>query len=96
MLRIDKLPLAEEDLINIWIYGCETWGSIQADTYADSIENTLNTLAHLPKKHRIRKNFRPPIRICHHISHMIIYMIEENSITIIRVLHKSMDTKQHI
>jgi len=22
MLRINKLPLAEEDLINIWIYGC--------------------------------------------------------------------------
>lgn len=96
MLRIDKLPLAEEDLIDIWIYGYETWGADQADTYADSIENTLNALIRSPKKHRLRKNFRPPIRISPHVSHMIIYEIEENSITIIRVLHKSMNVKQHI
>ncbi len=96
MLKIDKLPLVEEDLIDIWIYGCKTWGSGQADTYSNSIENTLSALIHLPKKHRIRKSFRPPIRICPHISHMIIYALEENSITIIRVLHKSMDVNQHI
>lgn len=96
MLRIDKLPLAEEDLINIWMYGCEIWGAGQADTYADSIENTLNALIHSPKKHRLRKNFHPPIRICPHISHIIIYVLKEKSITVIRVLHKSMDVKQHI
>ncbi len=96
MLRIDKLPLAEEDLIGIWIYGCKTWGASQADAYVDSIENTLNSLIHSPKKHRIRTNFNPPIRICPSISHMIIYTLEESSITIIRVLHKSRDVKQHI
>lgn len=96
MLRVDKLPLAELDLIDIWIYGCETWGAVQADSYADSIEHTLNALAVSPKKSRIRKNFCPPIRICHHVSHMIIYTIEENSITVIRVLHKSMDVKQYV
>ncbi len=96
MLRIDKLPLAESDLIDIWIYGCKTWDAAQADDYLDSIEDTLNTLASSPKKHRIRNAFRPPVRICHHISHMIIYTIEEDAITIIRVLHKSMDVKRHL
>lgn len=96
MLKINKRPLAEEDLIDIWIYGCETWSAIKADTYVDGIESTLTSLAHSPKKYRLRKNFRPPIRICHHISHLIIYTIEESSITIIRVLHKSMDAEQHI
>ena len=90
MLRINKHPLAEEDLIDIWIYGCKTWGAVQADTYADDIESTLISLAHSPKKYRLRKSFRPPVRICHHVSHLIIYTIEKNSITVIRVLHQSM------
>ena len=93
MLRIEKLPLAERDLIDIWIYGCTTWNATQADSYLDS---TLNTLAHTPEKNHIRNNFRPPIRICHHISHMIIYTIEKHSIVVVRVLHKSMDTKRHV
>jgi len=38
MLRINALPLAEEDLIDIWLYGCEVWGAAKADAYADSIE----------------------------------------------------------
>lgn len=96
MLRVDKRPLAESDLINIWIYGCTTWGATQADSYADSIENTLNALASSPEKNHVRNNFRPPIRICHHVSHMIIYTIEKNSIVVVRVLHKAMDVKKHV
>jgi len=98
MLRINKLPLAEEGLIDIWIYGYETWGVAQADTYADSIEDTLNALARMPKKYPMRTNLRPPVRICHHISHLIIYTIaeDESAITVIRVLHKSMDIEQHL
>ena len=96
MLRIDKLPQAESDLIDIWIYGCTTWNDIQADSYLDSIESTLNALAHSPEKNRIRNDFRPPIRTCHHVSHMIIYTIEKDSIAVVRVLHKSMDVKRHV
>lgn len=96
MLRIDKHPLAEEDLIDIWIYGCGKWGATQADTYADGLEKTLNNLADSPKKHLLRKKFRPPVRICHYLSHLIIYTIDEHAITVVRVLHKSMDVKQHL
>ena len=96
MLRIEKLPLAEEDLIDTWIYGFGMWGTVQADRYIDSIENTLNILTQSPKRHYLRDNFRPPIRICHHISHLIVYTIEENAIIIVRVLHKSMDVKKHL
>ena len=96
MLRIDKLPLAEIDLIDIWIYGCTTWNTTQADSYADSIENTLNALASSPKMNHIRNDFCPPIRICYHVSHMIIYTIEKNSIVVVRILHKSMDIKRHV
>lgn len=98
MLKINLHPLAEEDLIDIWMYGCGEWGTSQADTYADSIKETLNALAQMPKKHPLRTNLHPPVRICHHISHLIIYTIEddESAITVIRVLYKSMDIEQRL
>lgn len=96
MLPIKKLPRAEEDLIDIWLYGYEHFGIAQADYYIDSIETMLNGIANFPKKHRLRNSFRPPIRICHHVSHLIIYTIEDDAIVIIRVLHKSMDVVQHL
>jgi toxin ParE1/3/4 len=59
MPRIDKLPLAESDLIDIWIYGCKTWDAAQADDYFDSIEDTLNTLASSPKNTALEMLFVP-------------------------------------
>ncbi len=64
MLEINKLPLAEEDLINIWVYGYKKWDVTQADSYIDSIEDKLNSLAKFPKKYTENKRFRPPVRMC--------------------------------
>lgn len=96
MLTIKKLPLAEQDLINIWIYGCETFGVVQADRYLDSIETVLIQLTHSPEVHRLRDDLHPPVRFCHHASHLIIYTIESDAIIIIRVLHQSMDVERHL
>jgi len=96
MLRINALPLAEGDLIDIWLYGCEVWGAAKADAYADSIERQINSLVLSPKKYSIRKHFNPPVRICPNASHIIIYTATENAITIVRVLHQSMGVKQHL
>jgi len=94
MLTINRLPLAEEDLINIWIYGCEAWGPAQADRYIDSFETKLNSLTKLPEKYSVRQNLNPPVRICPHQSHIVIYTVEKNAILIIRVLHKAMDVER--
>jgi len=95
-MLINKLPLAEEDLIDLWIYGYQKWGVVQADHYLESLEKKLNSLSELPEKHGLRKVFNPPVRICPHDSHIIIYTIEKDSILVIRVLHKSMDVKRHL
>ncbi len=39
MLTVNKRPLAENDLIDIWIYGYEQWGIAQADHYIDGMES---------------------------------------------------------
>jgi len=96
MLILNKLPLGESDLIDIWVYGCKAWGVAQADTYLDDLEYALISLTENPERHTLKKQFKPPVRICPYVSHIIIYMIESDALNIIRVLHKSMDIKHHL
>lgn len=96
MRRIHKRPLAEEDLINIWTYGYEQWGIAQADSYADDLEEQFKLLAHSPGICRERTEFVPPVRIHRHVSHLIIYTVEDDRIIIVRVLHYRMDLKQRL
>jgi toxin ParE1/3/4 len=96
MLKILRLPLAEEDLINIWLYGYEQWGLKQADCYADSLDEQFKLLAASPEICRERAEFIPPVRIHRHGSHLIIYTANRAAIVIVRVLHYRMDLQRHI
>ncbi|PCK08693.1 MAG: plasmid stabilization protein ParE [Alteromonadaceae bacterium] len=96
MLSLNKHPLAEEDLIAIWIYGCETWSANQADHYFELLEAKINSLREFAGRYPLRSQFNPPIRICPHLSHIIIYTIDADTVTIIRVLHKTMNVEQRL
>lgn len=96
MLNVHKRPLAEDDLIGIWLYGYEQWGIAQADRYADDLEAQFILLASSPEMCRERAEFKPPVRIHNHVSHLIIYTVEGDHIVIIRVLHYRMDIKPRL
>ena len=72
MLKVNILPRAEEDLIHIWIESCTEWDMAQADHYLDHLNDKIYSLAEFPEKYPIRKDFRPPVHICPHNSHIII------------------------
>lgn len=91
MPTIIRQLLAEQDLIDIWLYTWETWGEKQADTYLSGLEAVLNLLAEQPKLGRERKEFIPIVRSHRHAEHLIIYQALDNGINLVRVLHKSMD-----
>lgn len=93
MARVFKRTLAEQDLINIWLYSFHNWGEGQADKYLDSLEEAFKLLRDTPLLCRERQEFSFPVRIYHHAHHMIIYLGLEDGIDIIRVLHESMDIK---
>lgn len=96
MLKIHKRPLAEEDLVDIWLYGYGQWGIAQADAYADDLEAQFVMLANTPGICRERTEFKPPVRIHHYVSHLIIYTAEGDRIIIVRVLHHRMDIAQRL
>ena len=91
MSQVLKQALAEQDLIDIWLYTFNEWGEIQADKYLDGLDKTFNFLAGQPLQCRERSEFSPPVRIHHHGHHMLVYLAIEDGVTIVRVLHESMD-----
>lgn len=94
MANINRQPLAEQDLIDIWLYTWSTWGETQADSYLEGMEKAFILLAEQPHLGRERKEFTPVVRSHRHAQHLIIYQIIENGINLVRVLHKSMDVNR--
>ena len=96
MLKIHKQHLAEQDLIQIWLYSFENWGLMQADNYLDKIGNTLELIANNPEIgvniNRIRNGYNK-YQINQHI---IFYRFNKTRLNIIRVLGNDMDYKQHL
>ncbi len=91
MPRIAKRAQAEQDLLDIWLYTFTEWGERQADKYLDELSNALTLLAEHPQACRERLEFNPPVRIHHHANHLIVYLVRNDGIEIIRVLHDSME-----
>ncbi|MEO0650926.1 MAG: type II toxin-antitoxin system RelE/ParE family toxin [Planctomycetota bacterium] len=51
--RLVKDRAAEADLIEIWLYTRQEWGSRQADVYIDQLEGAVQSLAESPKRGRL-------------------------------------------
>jgi toxin ParE1/3/4 len=89
-------PEAENDLIGIYVYGFKSFGEGQAEKYFSEMEGCFQLLSETPLICRERTEFTPPVRIHHHGRHLIIYVIRDDFILIIRILHDSMDLPRHL
>lgn len=85
------LPAAERDLEAIWQYTAQQWGVRQADLYIDQLGEAFQLIAEQPLICRERNEFTPPVRIHHRGHHLVVYHIIAADITVIRVVHESMD-----
>jgi len=79
-------PKALADLEDIWRYTAENWSIDQADSYIDTLTHAFETIAAMPSMARERVEFNPPVRIHVHQSHLIIYTIDQDHITMVRLL----------
>ena len=89
-------PEAEKDLEAIWSYSVENWGVKKALDYLDGLDNVFRMLTNNPNISNLFQKFIPPVRIHHHNSHLIVYIVEEEKIVIIRVLHESMSLDKQL
>ena len=96
MPRIVKQALADQDLVDIWLYTFYEWGEQQADKYLDDMDGAITLLAEQPLISPERTDLEPPVRIHHHGHHLIVYLAFKDGIRILRVLHESMDVDSHL
>lgn len=96
MADVTLRPKARDDLDGIWDYTVLNWGFEQAERYIRAINATFVTLAEKPELGRIYKDVYQDLRVYPSGSHLIFYFKSEQSIDIVRILHKSMDIDSHL
>lgn len=80
-------PRAEQDLAEIWDFTQNRWSQAQARSYLQGISSTFDLLLEHPEIARERGEFSPPVRIHPFRSHMIIFMSNDDTVEIVRVVH---------
>lgn len=86
---------AQEDLIGIWLYTCETWSEQQADRYQDDLHGCFERLASgmghsksLPEMDGVKSH------LCRH--HYVFFLERPEDIVILAVLHERMDLMERL
>lgn len=95
-MKIHIQAKAREDLKKVWRYSFEQWGMEKADCYLLEIDKAMNTIAQNPQIGFSCDYIRAGYRQYSVNKHMIFYKIQTGKISIIRVLHESMDYKINI
>lgn len=87
---------ARSDLKNIAAYTQKTWGADQRRVYLKELDLAFLFLAENPFSGASCDYIISDLRKFCHKSHVIFYVIRDNSIFIARVLHKSMDVESQL
>lgn len=93
MSRFDFTARAAADLRDIGRYTKKTWGIEQARRYREELEIALQKLSLSPNVGRQRESIAPGVRSFRVASHIAFYVQRNDGITILRLLHPSMDVE---
>lgn len=89
--RYDFTRRALADLRDIARYTRKTWGQTQARLYREELELGLQKLALSPGIGRARAELGPTVRSFSIARHVAFYVESEDGITVLRLLHPTMD-----
>jgi toxin ParE1/3/4 len=78
---------AEEDLIEIYLFGLKTFGPSQAEKYFKSIEEAFMKISENPEMFPSASYIREGYRYCVHSAHTIFYTVNDN-VEIVRIIGK--------
>lgn len=104
MAKLAVTEQAENDISDILLYTRARWGERQYWSYFELVEEALGVVAADPRIGRPRHAARPGV-LGHHIKkvgrearHIVFYRFDESAdtVTVLRVLHDSMDFDRHL
>lgn len=87
---------AAKDLRGIAQYTVQYFGVKQAKIYGDSFEQCFLSLSENPFIGRDVSHIRPNLRRFEHESHLIYYLLRDNGLYIVRVLHNRQKPVKHL
>lgn len=93
-LPLELLPGAIADLDAIYAYSVDHWGSAQAETYPRALNARMQGLRRFPALGTAQDALHSGLRRIGEGSHSIYYLIRDETVLIVRVLHDRMDTKR--
>jgi len=72
------------------------WGEKRRDIYAERLTTAMHELLVHPHLGRARDDLSPGLRSLRAESHMIYYLADERTVTIVRLLHARMDSSTRL
>ncbi|AOF94237.1 type II toxin-antitoxin system RelE/ParE family toxin [Sinorhizobium sp. RAC02] len=83
--------LADQDIIDLYGHGVRDFGVAQAERYIEGLFSAFELLADNPYIARERTELNPPTHLHPYGSHMIAYVVQDEGVLIVRVLHGRQD-----
>lgn len=90
MGRITRRPLAEDDLLELWLRIARD-DPTAADRLLDRIEATLARLADYPRSSRARPELMPELRSASVGLYIFFHLLLADGVELVRVLHGARD-----
>lgn len=94
--EVHKTKRAEDDLLDIWLYGARRWGEEQADQYVDLIGVAAARLSDDQKLGSDYGHVRIGYRRISVGRHRIFHVLDEDRVMIVRILHERMDVEAQL
>lgn len=88
--RVTRRPLAGQDIPAIWEYFADD-SFVQADSWVDRLESTLNLWATQPKLARSRAKLLASLRSFPFGRYVIFYVALVDGVEVVRLLHSARD-----
>ena len=89
-------PAAQADLDEIWDYTVGRWGMAQAERYTRDIQATCEALGGSTLIGLSAEDIRAGYRKIGVGSHVMYYREREDTLEIVRILHRRMDVARHL
>lgn len=86
---------AEKDLEAIIDFTVQRWGAAQSHNYIDELEALAQILADNPLLGTERDELSQGLRSFPYQSHVLFYVLQQEGIAIVRVLHTSVDVVRY-
>ncbi len=95
--KIYKLrPKADQDLTNIYHYSVQEFGEKRAELYIKNLDASFKKLAQQPELAKDYHFVRASLLAYSVVSHVVFFKKSDWGITVLRVLHCSMDYGRHL